>query len=79
MLSKTDNEVIMRYIKQVEVGFKADIEEARADYLEFRDNKTTRYVLHERISRIQDTLDFIEDLKDLIDEMEERKKLAKLF
>ena len=73
MLTRGDSEVLMRYIKQVEIGYKADIEESRADYLEVTD-RTTRYILHERINRLSDVLDFIEDLKCLIEDMEDRKK-----
>lgn len=70
MLDKIDSEVILRFIRMTETGCKADIEEARADYLEFYNERLTRLVLNERIARIQEQLDFIEDLKTMIEDME---------
>ena len=65
-------DVLLRFIKSVEAGCMADYEEAKADYMEFHSDKAVKYVLNERINRLQDQLDFIEDLKEIVEDMERR-------
>ena len=71
-LGSVNSDVIRRYLKFESDNYTAELEEAKADYLEFRKDKTAGLVLRERVHWLEEITQLIADIDEMVLDMELR-------